>query len=104
MTRFVQSYPEEAMILLDVMALATNVGIFCSGIRQNSCASNELQDFWQSPLRFDYVIHHHLSWRDRSTLHYDFLYAGFVVPPLGGIEAATKPQVPVKTGTTNDVL
>ena len=26
----------------------------------------------------------------------------FVVPPLGGIEAATKPQVPVKTGTTND--
>ena len=26
----------------------------------------------------------------------------FVVPPLGGIEAATKPQVPVKTGATND--
>ena len=25
----------------------------------------------------------------------------FVVPPLGGIEAATKSQVPVKTGTTN---
>ena len=27
--------------------------------------------------------------------------AVFVVPPLGGIEAATKPQIPVKTGTTN---
>ena len=25
----------------------------------------------------------------------------FVVLPLGGIEAVTKPQVPVKTGTTN---
>ena len=25
----------------------------------------------------------------------------FVVPALAGIEAATKPQVPVKTGTTN---
>ena len=58
MTRFVQSYPEEAMILLDVMALATDVGIFCGGIRQNSCASNELQDFWQSPLRFDSTIQH----------------------------------------------
>ena len=29
------------------------------------------------------------------------LLTTFVVPPLGGIEAATKPQVPVKTGTTN---
>ena len=28
----------------------------------------------------------------------DFLHTVFVVPPLGGIEAATKPQVPVKTG------
>ena len=32
----------------------------------------------------------------------EFLHAVFVVPPLGGIEAATKPQVPIKTGTTND--
>ena len=31
----------------------------------------------------------------------DFLLTVFVVPPSGGIEAATKPQVPVKTGTTN---
>ncbi len=48
--------PEEAVIFLAVLALATDVGIFCSGIRQNSCLSSELQDFWQSPLRFDFAI------------------------------------------------
>ena len=52
--------PEEAVIFLAVLALATEVDIFCSGIRQNSCPSNELQDFWQSPLRFDSAIYHHL--------------------------------------------
>ena len=55
-----QPYPGEAVIFLAVLALATDVGIFCSGIRQNSCPSNELQDFWQSPLRFNSAIHHHL--------------------------------------------
>ena len=34
----------------------------------------------------------------------DFLHAVFVVPPLGGIEAATKPRVPIKTGTTNSAI
>ena len=56
-----QPYPEEAVIFLAVLALATDVGIFCSGIRQNSCLSNELQDFWQSPLRFDSAIHRDIA-------------------------------------------
>ena len=49
-----QPYSKEAVIFLAVLALATVVGIFCSGIRQNSCPLNELQDFWQSPVRFRY--------------------------------------------------
>ena len=53
-----QPYSKEAVIFLAVLALATVVGIFCSGIRQNSCPLNELQDFWQSPLRFVLTIHH----------------------------------------------
>ena len=55
-----QSYSKEAVIFLAVLALAKDVGIFCSGIRQNSCPLNELQDFWQSPLRFASAIQHHL--------------------------------------------
>ena len=51
MPEAMRPYPEDAVIFLAVLALATEVDIFCSGIRQNSCPSNELQDFWQSPLR-----------------------------------------------------
>ena len=47
--------------------------IFCSGIRQNSCPSNELQDFWQSPLRFDSAIHHHLILKGSQQISFLFL-------------------------------
>ena len=62
--------PEETVIFLAVLALATDVSIFRSGIRQNSCLSNELQDFWQSPLRFDSAIHHHLIPRGLNMLRF----------------------------------
>ena len=45
MPEAMRPYPEDAVIFLAVLALATEVDIFCSGIRQNSCPSNELQDF-----------------------------------------------------------
>ena len=83
-----QSYSKEAVIFLAVLALATDVSIFCSGIRQNSCPSNELQDFWQSPLRFDSAIHHHL------------IPKGFMLLAVG----ASAGQTPANTNPSSRVL